>query len=915
MRKKLIRTPFFVLVVFALLGDHQVLCQEYGQPFISNFSPLNYNGGPQNWCVAQDSKGIVYIGNSSGVLQYDGTSYRSIGSPNRSAIRSLAIDDRDVIYAGAKGDFGVLSPNEKGQLYFKSFLPLLDSTFRDFSDVWDIHLIKDKVYFSSYKYLFCYDGRSLHVIKPANIFGRAFKVHDKLYVEDRQTGLLEVDGSKLKKVLMNGPYSLSSISFVLALDNDRLLLGSPQYGLLVLNDGTLTPFKTDVTDALIDAQIYRCISLPNGDFAIGTLREGLFIIDRNGVLKHKFDKDAGIRDNTVTYLFVDQQGGLWMALSNGLTRIELSSPFTAFDESSGVDGIITSISRHQGKLYIGTIQGLQCLVGWNSRTNQNDLSTRSKFESVEDIKTQVWHLLPSHGKMLVATSVGVYELDKSSVKLISKRLSFFLHRSISDSNRIYIGTNDGMESVYRVKNGWVEEEMTEDIHEEIRTIAQVDDQELWLGTAQKGVIKMTFSENSSRVEKFGTANGLPGGYVHVYPLEDRVTFSTYDGIYTFDQDKNNFVPDTKFGLNEKQVSQIIEGFDKDFYMISALEHNTKVNHGYTSSDSIYAYESNLFLRIPQMDIYGLLIEENGTTWLGGTSGLVRYDGGMKKIEEKSFSTLIREVNINRDSIIYGGHSTEASIPVLEHRYNNLRFHFAATSFDAQDKNQYKYLLAGFDKKWSNWTYDIRKEYTNIPAGTYVFRVKAKNVYNFESQEASYQFEIKPPWYQTTLAYLIYGAIILYIFVIIARANAQRLTRANLALEKVVWDRTKEITQKNLQLKEQRDEILKQKDALDQIAQELRAANNEITSINSNLEVTIEDRTTEIRSKNAQLLNYAFSNAHKVRGPLSRIMGLIQLINIEKATSEDLPLYLGHIQKSAEELDIVIKEINKRLEDG
>ena len=65
-----------------------------GKPFITNFSPKEYGAGPQNWAVVQDQRGVMYFGNSNGILEYDGSNWRLIQLPNSSTVRSLAIDEQ-----------------------------------------------------------------------------------------------------------------------------------------------------------------------------------------------------------------------------------------------------------------------------------------------------------------------------------------------------------------------------------------------------------------------------------------------------------------------------------------------------------------------------------------------------------------------------------------------------------------------------------------------------------------------------------------------------------------------------------------------------------------------------------------------------------------------------------------------------
>ncbi|MFQ5606265.1 MAG: hypothetical protein ACE5HS_23610 [bacterium] len=88
--------------------------QEAGLSYIQNFSPKDYNGGIQNLMVVQNKRGLMYFGNTSGVLIYDRVSWRLVRMPNRSTVRSLCMAN-DRIYVGAVGELGFLAPDATGQ--------------------------------------------------------------------------------------------------------------------------------------------------------------------------------------------------------------------------------------------------------------------------------------------------------------------------------------------------------------------------------------------------------------------------------------------------------------------------------------------------------------------------------------------------------------------------------------------------------------------------------------------------------------------------------------------------------------------------------------------------------------------------------------------------------------------------------
>ena len=135
------KTIILLLVFFfSSISFSQELNNHYndiGQPFIKFFSPKEYNASYQNWCVNQDKRGIMYFGNTEGVLEYDGTSWYLIKTHNNSIVRSMCVDDNGRIYVAASSDFGYLAPDSIGQLRFVSLLKFLKEQYREFGDIAD----------------------------------------------------------------------------------------------------------------------------------------------------------------------------------------------------------------------------------------------------------------------------------------------------------------------------------------------------------------------------------------------------------------------------------------------------------------------------------------------------------------------------------------------------------------------------------------------------------------------------------------------------------------------------------------------------------------------------------------------------------------------------------------------------------
>ena len=100
----------------------------------------------------------------------------------------------------------------------------------------------------------------------------------------------------------------------------------------------------------------------------------------------------------------------------------------------------------------------------------------------------------------------------------------------------------------------------------------------------------------------------------------------------------------------------------------------------------------------------------------------------------------------------------------------------------------------------------------------------------------------------------------------------------------------------------------------QINANMARQSKEINFLNQNLEQLVVERTQEIKEKNAQLSEYIFTNSHRVRGPIARILGLMQLREAGQfSSSEEIEKLFGFIHRAAKEADEVVFEIGKNLE--
>ncbi|HOX83809.1 MAG TPA: hypothetical protein PLS08_12325, partial [Chryseolinea sp.] len=108
-----------------------------------------------------------------------------------------------------------------------------------------------------------------------------------------------------------------------------------------------------------------------------------------------------------------------------------------------------------------------------------------------------------------------------------------------------------------------------------------------------------------------------------------------------------------------------------------------------------------------------------------------------------------------------------------------------------------------------------------------------------------------------------------------------------------------------------NELIEKSNEIETQNEELMQSQENLAQLNNHLEAIVQERTQKVNRQNEQLISYAYSNAHHVRGPVARVLGLIQLTKMQ--TELDYPELFQKIEEQTKEIDEVVKRINKELE--
>ena len=581
------------------------------QPFSRYFSPKEYDASASNWAIAKDNRGIMYFGNSSGLLEYDGTAWRKIKIPFSALVRTIAVDNNGKIFITAGADFGYLEPDSVGDLKFISLKKQLDKVRKIEKEFWDVAVNSKGAFFKTPDEIIRWDGKNITIWDSVYAF-RLYKIDDEIYSRNQDKGLMKIDGDSLYVIPDGEFFHNTGVFDMLPLsepdkNHQNLILITTNYSGLFIYDGKKNvPFKTEIDEFLLKNQVYNACILDNGSIALATQRGGVAIIDRKGKLVRFLNQSSGLPTNVALDVHPDNQGGLWIATNEGIVHSEINSPLTLIPAEGQLRSQVSSISRFENKIYIANDIGVLVL-------NPGE----SKFKLIEGSNKPAYQLLNFNGKLFAATNWGLRTVkgNQFDIELSPESISY-LNTSSHFPDLFYFGGLGyiGIVNTERVKSPVVK---TFDITtDEIGSVIEDVDSSLWITRADRPIAHITnklkgfesaFGSDSIQIDYYSEMDGLPGNYWSLFSFEGRLLLGTDKGIYKFDNKNKSFVSDSIFGAEFTSPDYdilFIEKSNKDGYWILAeVNDNYQLGKALLQKDGKYKWKPEpLFQRMDINDV-------------------------------------------------------------------------------------------------------------------------------------------------------------------------------------------------------------------------------------------------------------------------------------------------------------------------
>ncbi|MBL7896340.1 MAG: SpoIIE family protein phosphatase [Bacteroidia bacterium] len=620
----------------------------------------------------------------------------------------------------------------------------------------------------------------------------------------------------------------------LGIINKEVYMGTDGNGLEVYNPKTNSIKNISVEQNLSDATIYSMYVQNDSKLLIGTNLGGINIIDLKASTIETYGTEEGLSNPTV-YSINQTMDGKYLigTYGGGLNILDLvNQNIKHYDSERGIsyNTIMNLKFTDTDNLVLATDGG-----GINYLDFKNGKSLIYNTESGFPVDVAYGLHLVNDNKWLVGSSgkgLFVVERDKNKITQFGIKQGFgsgFVWSVIQCSDGNYLAGNEG--------NGLVFVNQNHDSIHKLNTLNGLNsDLILNVNEIEKGVFSIATSDkgltiydkNKGTLSEFTTDNGLNNITVNTQCLNSKgqlLIGTNGGGLNVIDFKLNRIYYYTeKCGLPNEQVISIFEdtlgclwlGTGKGLCKMIPEGNYYKLEKNYDKKDG---------LRYMDFNPNSMSTSHSGELWSGIGSVLTKLEPYLK-INKDALPTYITDVMVNEQNLdwldkksleklstSFSYDSTTSTIyhlPIglkVPYAYNHLTFKFTGIQIGAEsEKVVYSYKLTGEDMGWSLPVTKMEVDYRNISAGTHTFMLKSRSANGVWSHPVEFQFEILPPWYNTTWSYFLYAIVFVGSIYGFSTYRNRQLKYRQKQLEMKIDEATLEIKQQKSLIEEKHKEI-------------------------------------------------------------------------------------------------------------
>lgn len=769
-------------------------------PPIHNYKVFDYNAASQNWGLATDEDGRLFVANNKGLLYFNGEHWQLYKLPNNTIIRSVAYSNGK-IYTGSYEEFGFWTVNREGLLEYTSLTHLINNTVFTSEEFWEILAYKDKIIFRSFFKIYSYHNDKVEVVQPNAVVMDLAIYEDKIVVASDGKGLFWLEGDKLLPWKDVDLFKDKTIVDLAVLKDGGLLIGTKLNGCYLWKNDALTHWDETINNELKLHQLNKMTYLTTDKVALGTIKNGIYLYDISKKSIERLNRETGLQNNTVLAM-LQYKYDLWVGLDNGIDRVQLNAPITYYTDYSGVLGTVYDVATYKGQLYLGSNTGVY--------TFKDD-----KLEFLDGSQGHVWDLEVLEGDLFVGHNTGTFRADRGRFEKITSFAGGYEFIKVPMERNIYLqGTYNGIAKYQRNSKGIWEVTRISGLDFPVKQFCFENKETLWVAHPYKGLYRIGINEDFDAITgmKEVSSDEIPNTYnIKLYTIKNQIVIQSEGLWYKYDPILDKIARFKEFDTFKN--AELIHSDDEHFWFIDN-EKTDKLFYTDLKKDSLEILLSTQ-VRKRLMPEAENVIKENDSLYY------FTLGDGFGKINLNKFKGFLNNVVLPVPSLALfkdeeGMYPLESDIFEIPNKTaHDIVIQLAAPSLL---RPGYHYELKGA-KNQSALVSQGTLNFQNLPYGYYELRVSTVGLNNEMSLPFLLKFEIGPPWYLSTLSTMAYVLVFIGIVLAVRRYNKGKLNRRHNEL-------------KRLMEKEQEERLLvieKEK-----MAKEVRSKQKELTSTAMNV---------------------------------------------------------------------------------
>jgi hypothetical protein len=730
------------------------------QPTVRNFTPVDYNGGTQNWCISQSADKRMLFANNRGLLAYDSGKWFLFPIVNRTIVRSVWYDKgKNFIYVGATNEFGYYCIDPV--TYMPRYISLsrhLPQRYRFFDEVWGVYGVGTDMVFVCKRYIFVLheNGRfTVYSVKTRIDASALLGVRLILACKD---GAYALEAGRMVRLKGTETLGERNVRSIMPYDGGRMLFATASDGLYIYDGKQTSPLLLDITPFLKDNQIF-CGAKDENMLAFGTIRGGMVAKDMAGEQNYYANIMTGLQNNTVLSMFFDNRNNIWLGLDNGLSYVLIDAPYKELFGSSSLygTGYASLVSGHQ--LYLGTNQGLF--------VTDFPIPNRAQPEQpalLPGMAGQVWCIREIGGHILCGNNDGAFSVNgMRSERIKGPEGTWDFLPLVHHVPYVLACDYQGLYTLKNEGGRWTFAGRVAGFNETSAAVLEDADGTIWMSHWQKGVYHLWLSNDLRSVGKivhYDAKNGLATNADNIISrINGRIVISSVDGFHSYDKRTGKL-------RAERGLDRLFEGLMLPLRLFETpkgdvwVVNNTTLGIARRKMGGGYGLDTLSYHNIArrmQIDLGHITFVDSTHTIFNVQNGFISMENEYARRSNSANLFIRRVVGINdNERVMYTFSTTDRKKRVeIPHNQNSIRMEFVWPEYSNEKAVIYTCYMEHYDKQWAAPQTTTWKEYTQLKKGTYIFHVRGYNSVSGTTQETQIEIKILPAWYETWWAYLIY----------------------------------------------------------------------------------------------------------------------------------------------------------------